>query len=120
MGLFLFATMIGICSAATYGHYVTTTSKSSYQARTTSWSPASNTGLQLSVDCEIRATSSKAYITDVSPDVPSGSRFDHARGRVWGDKGGEVWTAWVSGVSGEKSSKYSSLYTFYVEITDEK
>lgn len=119
--------MCGLCYATTYSHYVDTTSSTVWENKITTWTPT-GTDLVLVVDCQIRVKSSlftdKACIRDVIPDsiAMRGSRFEEARGRVWGDKDGAVYTSWTSlndpEGSEEQTSKYDNLYTFSVEIRE--
>ncbi len=128
--LLMFSSTIGLCYAATYEHYVETTDKTSWVTRNTAWTQSTTSGgaVELEVQSSIRVSnglfSDKAHIRDVYPiGFMDGSRFDTARGRVWGDSGGAKYTEWVlptqTGGSGEQSTKYSNSYTFMVQIKDD-
>ncbi len=121
MCMIALSAMCGIAMATTYTHGVETTNSSTYDDRTTTWTPAANRDITLKVDCQIKATSSAAYMRYVVPDMLQGTSYDTARGRVWSDKKGEKYTEWCTfdNPSGEISRKYSSLYTFYVEIKND-
>lgn len=112
----------GFCYATEFGHGVSTSGISStYTTKSTSWTPAANPNLNISIDCKIKATTSRAYINNVRPDQAH-SGYDYAYGRVWTDKSGSSNTSHATYTdtngSNEKSLKYNSLYTFTVYLTD--
>jgi len=118
----VFALSMGICFATEYGHGVSVSGITSYYTtRNTSWTPAANPGLNISIDCKIKDSSSKAYITAVRP-TDSYAIYEYAYGRVWTDKNGASYTSHATyedtNGSNEKSLKYNSLYTFTVYLTD--
>ncbi len=124
MVLTVFALSMGICFATEYGHGVSVSGITSYYiTKNTSWTPAANPSLSISIDCKIMDSSSKAYIKAVRPTEPY-TTYEYAYGRVWTDKSGSVNTSHANlttnggNGSNEKSLKYTSLYTFTVYLTD--
>lgn len=122
MVLTVFALSMGICFATEYGHGVSVSGIGSvYSDVNTSWTPAANPSLSISIDCKIKDSSSKAYIKAVRPDIVHVG-YDYAYGRVWTDKNGSSYTSHATyentNGSNEKYLKYNSLYTFTVYLTD--